>query len=75
MWRRSNTPELAIAVFPGFQGQGFGTQLLDRLLRKCDELFPSVVLSVRDINHARRLCERFGFEVVDVIANRVRVIP
>lgn len=65
------TPELAIAVLPGYEGRGIGAELLGRLLAHCEGRFPAVVLSVRASNPARRLYERFGFEVVEVITNRI----
>ena len=63
-------PELAIAVLPGQQSQGVGTYLLQTLLERADHL-PGIVLSVRADNPAVRLYERFGFEIVETITNRV----
>jgi ribosomal protein S18 acetylase RimI-like enzyme len=57
------TPELGIAVFPEYRGQGIGTQLLAHLLKSsCGR--SSISLSVSINNPAVRLYERFGFEVV-----------
>ena len=60
-----STPELGMAVFDGYRGRGFGTQLMQRLI---DELvthgFAKVSLSVDRRNAALRLYERFGFELV-----------
>jgi ribosomal protein S18 acetylase RimI-like enzyme len=57
------TPELGIAIFPEYRGQGIGTQLLTHLLESsCGR--SSISLSVSVNNPAVRLYERFGFEVV-----------
>jgi ribosomal protein S18 acetylase RimI-like enzyme len=64
-------PELAIAVDPGASGRGVGVALLAALLNKAQTVHSGVVLSVRAGNRAIRLYERFGFDVVDEIANRV----
>ena len=66
-----STPELAIAVFPDFLGQGIGTQLLKHLLEATSKVYPEVMLSVRKSNPARYLYERMGFEIVDTALNRV----
>lgn len=57
------TPELGIAVFPEYRGQGIGTQLLTHLLESsCG--WSSISLSTSVNNPAVRLYKRFGFEVV-----------
>ena len=53
------TPELSMAVFPGFRGRGIGTALLDRLLETAGDV--PISLSVSEANPARRLYERVGF--------------
>jgi GNAT superfamily N-acetyltransferase len=58
------TPELSIAVLPGFRGRGIGTLLLRRLLGMAAGRYPAVSLSVSAGNPARRLYERLGFEPV-----------
>jgi ribosomal protein S18 acetylase RimI-like enzyme len=65
------TPELAVAVLPGYEGRGLGTRMLARLLAHADERFPAVTLSVRRDNPALRLYERFGFHQIGIITNRV----
>ena len=60
------TPELAVAVLPGYRGQGIGTDLLKRLLAEAERSFPAMSLSVSPDNPARRLYERLGFETLDV---------
>ena len=65
------TPELAIAVLPDYVGKGVGTQLLISILEAVKEVYPSVVLSVRSTNPARRLYERMGFVVVSDAVNRI----
>jgi ribosomal protein S18 acetylase RimI-like enzyme len=58
-----DTPELGIAVFPEYRGQGIGTQLLTHLLESPFGQ-SSISLSVSVNNPAVRLYKRFGFEVV-----------
>jgi ribosomal protein S18 acetylase RimI-like enzyme len=59
------TPELGIAVKPGFRRQGVGTSLFMTLLARAEQDgFSRVSLSVESKNPARRLYARFGFEPV-----------
>ncbi|HYP25923.1 MAG TPA: GNAT family N-acetyltransferase [Blastocatellia bacterium] len=58
------TPELSIAMLPGYRGRGAGTLLLTRLLRETEGMYKAISLSVSGDNPALRLYERFGFEVV-----------
>ncbi|PZV17603.1 MAG: GNAT family N-acetyltransferase [Leptolyngbya sp.] len=55
----NRTPELGIAVFPGYCGQGIGTHLLASI---CGQ--SSISLSVSANNPAVKLYDRFGFEVI-----------
>ncbi len=58
-----DTPELGIAVFPEYRGQGIGTQLLTHFFASvCGQ--SSISLSVSAKNPAVKLYSRFGFEVV-----------
>ena len=59
------TPELAVAVMPGYRGQGIGTRLPIALLDAAGESYDAVSLSVQADNPALRLYQRFGFEVVE----------
>jgi ribosomal protein S18 acetylase RimI-like enzyme len=59
------TPELAVAVMPGYRGQGIGTRLLIALLDAAGESYDAVSLSVQADNPALRLYQRLGFEVVE----------
>ncbi|MEM6326654.1 MAG: GNAT family N-acetyltransferase [Bacteroidota bacterium] len=54
-------PELSMAVFPGWRGQGIGTRLLRWVLREAAAQHRAVSLSVSLSNPARRLYEREGF--------------
>jgi ribosomal protein S18 acetylase RimI-like enzyme len=65
------TPELTMAVMPGYRSQGIGTVLLEHLFDKAKGCYPSVSLSVWRINSAFRLYQRFGFEVVRELQDEV----
>lgn len=65
------TPELAVAVLPGFEGRGIGTALLTRLIELARGIYPGIVLTSRAENPAVRLYERLGFRIVDRVVNRV----
>ncbi len=54
-----------MALMPNYRSQGFGTELLSRALKETDAKRPCISLSVARINPARRLYERFGFEIVE----------
>lgn len=56
-----DTPELSIAVFPKYRGQGIGTKLLDYLILKMRNKYQSISLSVSINNPAVRLYKRLGF--------------
>jgi GNAT superfamily N-acetyltransferase len=60
----ASTPELSIAVWPDWRGQGVGSELLQRLLADAEARWNQVSLSVSKTNRARRLYERFGFEII-----------
>lgn len=57
-------PELAIATAPDHRGAGAGTLLVAHLLALAFARFDAVSLSVRLENPARRLYDRFGFQLV-----------
>lgn len=65
------TPELAIAVLPGYRGQGLGSLLMQHFLTEAALRYPAVALNVRADNPAVRLYQRLGFEVVGEMLNRV----
>jgi len=55
-------PSLGIAVRPGRQGQGLGSQMMDHLILAAKEAgAPSITLFVYKSNPAYRLYERKGF--------------
>ncbi|MEM1347930.1 MAG: GNAT family N-acetyltransferase [Myxococcota bacterium] len=58
------TPELTMAVWPGHRGHGIGSALLARLLEAASRDYAAVSLSVSRTNPAKRLYERFDFEIV-----------
>ena len=56
------TPQLGLAVFPPFRGQGLGNALLERHLAAASTRFPRVSLGVHPDNHvAIRLYRKWGF--------------
>lgn len=59
-----STPELSVAVRPGWRGQGIGTALLAHLLGAAQPHYPAISLSVARGNPAVRLYQRLGFAVV-----------
>ncbi len=59
------TPELSIAMLPGYRGRGIGGRLLAHLLAEVQSRYAAVSLSVSPGNPALRLYRRFGFEVVE----------
>lgn len=58
------TPELSMAIVPGYRGQGVGSQLLTELLLLARNKYSSVSLSVATGNPAVNLYTRFGFATV-----------
>lgn len=70
----TDTPEVAIAVIPGWEGRGIGSGMLRSLLARARGRFGSVVLSARADNPAIGLYERLGFRVVGEMVNRVGTI-
>jgi ribosomal protein S18 acetylase RimI-like enzyme len=68
------TPELSMAVLPGYRGRGVGGQLLTRLLTQAARRYPAVSLSVAADNPARRLYERHGFVVVKRSGNSLTML-
>ena len=68
-----DTPELSIALLPGFRGRGIGTQLLSRLCASQNGDTP-VSLSVSTDNPAVQLYRQFGFEVVGVSGDSLTMV-
>lgn len=72
-------PELAMAVFPEYQGKGIGSLLLESLIKEAsscsnDHGFPGICLSCRcDNTSAMKLYKKHGFLQVEGtrVANRV----
>lgn len=58
------TPELGIAIAPGYRGRGIGAALLDQQIAAVAERHAAICLSVSHDNPALRLYERLGFTVV-----------
>jgi ribosomal protein S18 acetylase RimI-like enzyme len=68
-----HTPELSMAVVPECRGQGVGTHLLSALLHAADAGYPAVSLSVAAENPAVHLYRRFGFDIVGVEGDSLRM--
>jgi GNAT superfamily N-acetyltransferase len=59
------TPELSMAIEPGFRGRGYGRQLLEAIIAKASEVgFTQLSLSVDKRNRAYQLYQRAGFITV-----------
>ena len=58
------TPELSIALLPGYRGRGLGSRLMQALLAEAGQRFEQISLSVSKDNAAKRMYERMGFVVV-----------
>ena len=54
-----------IAIIPEFQGRGFGTRLLERIITEAHRLDRAVSLEVFETNPAQRLYRRLGFQVTE----------
>ena len=62
-------PEISISVLPEYRGKGLGTRLLELLLNEVSKKYEAVSLSVANYNPAKRLYERYGFQIHGVIQN------
>ena len=60
-----DTPELSIAILPGYRNQGLGTDLLNQMIAEAGKHYAGLSLSVSTDNPAKRLYERLGFEVIE----------
>ena len=74
------TPELSMALLPGYRGRGVGTRLLRHLVAAAEERYAAVSLSVSAANPARRLYERSGFVAMgepegDAVRMIKRLVP
>jgi ribosomal protein S18 acetylase RimI-like enzyme len=63
-----DTPELSIALRPGYRGKGIGTRLLSALFASAQNRYQAISLSVSADNPAARLYQRLGFETVKQVA-------
>lgn len=62
------TPELGIALFEKFRGQGYGSRMLTAMCEKLvDAGIGQVSLSVDKQSPAVRLYQRCGFEIIDEV--------
>ena len=58
----NDIPELSIAIYPKYRGNGLGTSLVNYLISELPEHINSISLSVDTQNPAKRLYERLGFK-------------
>ena len=65
----STIPEISISFLPEYRGKGIGTRLLELLLDKVSKKYEAVSLSVANYNPAKRLYERYGFQILGEIQN------
>lgn len=56
---------LRIYILPGYQGQGIGSSILKEICSEGDAKNLPVALRVLKVNPAKRLYERFGFQVTE----------
>ena len=62
------TPELSLAIQPGFRNKGLGTQLMEKAFEALKSKgFAQVSLSVDQDNQAVNLYYRLGFELVEEV--------
>ncbi|MFK7907632.1 MAG: GNAT family N-acetyltransferase, partial [Chitinophagales bacterium] len=55
-------PEISMAVKSGFRGKGIGTKLIERISEEYQRLgYSALSLSVDQLNPAKNLYERMGF--------------
>lgn len=59
------TPELSIALLPGYRNRGIGSLLLKHLFEQVKTRYSAICLSVSEGNPAIHLYHRLGFEVVN----------
>lgn len=63
--------ELALGTLVEARGNGYGSEVLARLIEECRPEVSGISLSVRADNPAVRLYRRFGFETIREATNRV----
>ena len=70
----ADTPEVSIAMLPGYRGRGLGSRLMTALLASAAERYKAVSLSVSPDNAAKNLYERMGFVQVDVDGDALTMV-
>lgn len=71
----AETPELAVAVWDGYRGEGIGSRLMTAIEDAArDAGFAQISLSVDADNPARRLYERLGYATLTVDEDGVRML-
>ena len=66
-------PELGMAILPEYRGKGIGTRLLGDLIAATPQI-PAISLSVDPDNAARKLYERFGFQMVGTSGTSITML-
>ena len=60
------TPSFAISLYREYRGQGYGTQLMKKMLELLSENgFRKASLAVQKANYAVKMYKNVGFEIVD----------
>lgn len=65
------TPELGLAVVPGWRNHGVGTSLMTRMIDTASHTYNQISLSVSAENPARRLYKRLGFKAVSTAGGSI----
>lgn len=73
VWRDHDLYLGRIEVRPDLQGSGIGTRVLRHLAAKAARSSKPLVLEVIDVNPARRLYERLGFEPFKTVGRKVHL--
>jgi ribosomal protein S18 acetylase RimI-like enzyme len=69
------TPEMSIAIMPKYRGQGFGGELMTRLMQLSDEKgYSRISLSVDKRSRAVSFYKKLGFQIIDELETAYTMI-
>ncbi|MDO4712052.1 MAG: GNAT family N-acetyltransferase [Peptostreptococcaceae bacterium] len=69
------TPSLSISLLKEYRNRGIGTELMERMLAELREQgYAKVSLSVQKINHAAKMYQKLGFEILEERADDLLMI-